>query len=236
MPRPGRVDRNPIVSILIVEDELRVRAFISRGLTEEGFRVRECVDGAHAQELMRHERFALIILDWMLPGMSGLDVLRALRAKQDMTPILMLTAKDAVADRISALNAGADDYLIKPFAFDELLARLRAILRRVDNRATPLLSHADLTLDPSTRKVVRAGVEIPLTAREYALLQFLLEHAGEVVSRTRIVQAVWEHDFETFSNVVEVYIRYLRAKVDTPFPTKLIHTVRGVGYVLRSRA
>ena len=222
------------MSILIVEDELRVRAFISRGLTEEGFRIRECVDGAKAQELLHHEHFDLILLDWMLPGLPGLDLLRALRGRRDTTPILMLTARDAVADRIAALNAGADDYLVKPFAFEELLARIRAILRRVSNRASPLLSHADLTLDPVTRKVERAGVDISLTAREYALLQFLLEHAGEVVSRTRIVQAVWDHDFETFSNVVEVYIRYLRAKVDEPFGVKLIHTVRGVGYVLRS--
>jgi DNA-binding response OmpR family regulator len=222
------------MSILIVEDELRVRAFVARGLTEEGFHIRECVDSEQAQELLRHEHFDLILLDWMLPGLSGLDLLRALRGRRDTTPLLMLTAKDAVADRIAALNAGADDYLVKPFAFEELLARVRAILRRVSNRASPILSHADLTLDPVTRKVERAGVKISLTAREYALLQFLLEHAGEVVSRTRIVQAVWDHDFETFTNVVEVYIRYLRAKVDEPFGAKLIHTVRGVGYVLRS--
>jgi DNA-binding response OmpR family regulator len=222
------------MSILVVEDELRVRAFITRGLTEEGFRIRECVDGTQAQELLRHEHFDLILLDWMLPGLPGLDLLQALRGRRDTTPILMLTARDAIADRIAALNAGADDYLVKPFAFEELLARIRAILRRVSNRASPLLSYADLTMDPVTRKVERAGVAISLTAREYALLQFLLEHAGEVVSRTRIVQAVWDHDFETFSNVVEVYIRYLRAKVDEPFGVKLIHTVRGVGYVLRS--
>jgi two-component system copper resistance phosphate regulon response regulator CusR len=221
------------MSILIVEDELRVRAFLARGLTEEGFRVRESAEGVEASELLRHERFELVLLDWMLPGMPGLDVLRGMRARRDITPVIMLTARDAVADRIAALNAGADDYLVKPFAFEELLARIRAVLRRVSGRASPLLSHADLTLDPLTRKVVRAGVELSLTAREYALLQFLLEHAGEVVSRTRIVQAVWDHDFETFSNVVEVYIRYLRAKVDEPFGVKLIHTVRGVGYVLR---
>ncbi|MFL5358688.1 response regulator [Archangium sp.] len=221
------------MSILIVEDELRVRAFLARGLTEEGFRVRESAEGVEAAELLRHERFELVLLDWMLPGMPGLDVLRGMRARRDITPVIMLTARDEVADRIAALNAGADDYLVKPFAFEELLARIRAVLRRVSGRASPLLSHADLTLDPLTRKVVRAGVELSLTAREYALLQFLLEHAGEVVSRTRIVQTVWDHDFETFSNVVEVYIRYLRAKVDEPFGVKLIHTVRGVGYVLR---
>ncbi|WP_224364143.1 response regulator [Hyalangium versicolor] len=224
------------MSILIVEDELRVRAFITRGLAEEGFRVRECADALQAQDLLRNERFELILLDWMLAGVSGFDLLQGLRARRDVTPVLMLTARDAVADRIAALNAGADDYLVKPFSFDELLARVRAILRRVAGRASPLLSHADLTLDPVTRKVVRAGQELSLTAREYALLQFLLEHAGEVVSRTRIVQAVWDHDFETFSNVVEVYIRYLRAKVDEPFETRLIHTVRGVGYVLRSHS
>lgn len=221
------------MSILIVEDELRVRAFLSRGLTEEGFRVRESADGVEASELLRHERFDLVLLDWMLPGMPGLDLLRGMRARRDITPVIMLTARDAVTDRIAALNAGADDYLVKPFSFEELLARIRAVLRRASGRASPLLSHADLTLDPLTRKVVRAGVELSLTSREYALLQFLLEHAGEAVSRTRIVQAVWDHDFETFSNVVEVYIRYLRAKVDEPFGVKLIHTVRGVGYMLR---
>lgn len=224
------------MSILIVEDELRVRAFIARGLEEEGFRVRECANGLEAQEFLRIERFDLVILDWMLPGLPGVDVLRAMRAQDDNTPVIMLTAKDAVADRILALNAGADDYLVKPFSFEELLARIRAILRRVDQRGGPLLSHADLTLDPTTRRVTRADVDLVLTAREFALLQFLLQHAGEVVSRTRIVQAVWDHDFETFSNVVEVYIRYLRAKVDVPFNDKLIHTVRGVGYVLQSRS
>ncbi|MCY1043624.1 response regulator transcription factor [Corallococcus sp. bb12-1] len=222
--------------ILIVEDELRVRSFIARGLTEEGFRVRESKDGANAQELLRSERFDLVILDWRAPGLSGMDLLQSMRAKQDLTPVVMLTARDAVTDRVSALNAGADDSLVKPFAFEELLARVRAVLRRVDHRASHYLTHADLSLDPTGRRVVRAGVELTLTAREYALLKFLMEHAGEVVSRTRIVQAVWGHDFETFSNVVEVYIRYLRAKVDRPFGVRLIHTVRGVGYVLRGRA
>ena len=222
------------MSILIVEDELRVRAFIMRGLAEEGFRVRECADGSQARALLNQERFELILLDWMLPGVSGMELIQELRARRDITPVIMLTARDVVSDRVAALNAGADDYLIKPFAFEELLARVRAVMRRVTSRSTPRLSYADLVLDPITRRVNRAGVEISLTTREYSLLQFLLEHAGDVVSRTRIVQAVWDHDFETFSNVVEVYIRYLRAKVDDPFPTRLIHTVRGVGYVLRS--
>ena len=222
------------MAILVVEDALRVRAFMARGLGEEGFTVRECADGKAALDLLDGGRFELVVLDWMLPGASGLEVLRARRAAGDVTPIVLVTARDAVADRIEALNAGADDYLVKPFAFDELVARVRAVLRRAGGRASPLLRCDDLTLDPATRKVVRAGVDLRLTAREFALLQFLLEHAGEVVSRTRIVEAVWDHDFETFSNVVEVYVRYLRAKVDEPFGKKLIHTVRGVGYSLRA--
>jgi two-component system copper resistance phosphate regulon response regulator CusR len=145
----------------------------------------------------------------------------------------MLTARDALEDRVAALDAGADDYLVKPFHFEELLARIRSVLRRVAGRASPVLSCADLALDPAAHRVTRAGREVRLTAREFALLQFLLQHAGEVVSRTRIAAAVWEHDFDTFSNVVEVYVRYLRAKVDEPFDRPLIHTVRGAGYVLR---
>jgi two-component system copper resistance phosphate regulon response regulator CusR len=157
-----------------------------------------------------------------------------MRARQDSTPVIMLTARDAVTDRTAALNAGADDYMVKPFAFDELLARVRAVLRRAAGRASAVLRYDDLSLDPATRRVQRAGRDVRLTAREFALLQFLLEHAGEVISRARIVETVWEHDYETFSNVVEVYVRYLRAKIDDPFPRKLIHTVRGVGYSLRS--
>jgi len=159
-----------------------------------------------------------------------------MRRLGQQTPVLFLTARDAIEDRVKGLELGADDYLVKPFAFEELLARVRAVLRRASGRASGILSCADLTLDPATRKVVRQGKEIRLTAREFALLQFLLEHAGEVVSRSRIVEAVWEHDFETFSNVVEVYIRYLRAKIDEPFPRKLIQTVRGVGYSLRDES
>jgi two-component system, OmpR family, copper resistance phosphate regulon response regulator CusR len=145
----------------------------------------------------------------------------------------VLTARDAVEDRVAALDAGADDYLVKPFHFEELLARVRAVLRRAASRANPVLSCADLVLDPVTRRVTRGGRPVRLTAREFALLQFLLQHAGEVVSRTRIAAAVWDHDFDTFSNVVEVYIRYLRAKLDEPSERPLIHTVRGAGYVLR---
>jgi two-component system copper resistance phosphate regulon response regulator CusR len=220
--------------LLLAEDERRVRAFIARGLSEEGFQVRESADGLETRALLESDRFDLLLLDWMLPALSGLDLLRSMRARQDSTPVIMLTARDAVTDRTAALNAGADDYMVKPFAFDELLARVRAVLRRAAGRASGVLRYDDLSLDPATRRVQRAGRDVRLTAREFALLQFLLEHAGEVISRARIVETVWEHDYETFSNVVEVYVRYLRAKIDDPFPRKLIHTVRGVGYTLRS--
>ena len=222
------------MAVLVVEDERRVRAFVCRGLTEEGFAVRQAATGTEALALLGSEHFDLVLLDWMLPGHNGLEVLTTLRARGDMSPVVMVTARDELADRIAVLNAGADDYLTKPFHFEELLARIRAVLRRTQGRAETTLRFADLELDPVRRRVSRAGRQLSLTAREFALLQFLLGEAGKVVSRTRIVEAVWDHDFETFSNVVEVYIRYLRAKVDEPFPTKLIHTVRGVGYVLRS--
>jgi two-component system copper resistance phosphate regulon response regulator CusR len=218
--------------ILVVEDERRVRGFISRGLSEEGFLLREAADGAQAEAFLLDSRVDLVLLDWMLPGKSGLQVLGELRARGDVTPVIMLTARDTVAERVEALNAGADDYLVKPFSFEELLARVRAVLRRVGARAADVLRYEDLLLEPRTRRVSRAGREVQLTAREFALLQFFLEHPGEVLSRTRIVEAVWEHDFDTFSNVVDVYVRYLRQKVDEPFGKRLLHTVRGAGYRL----
>ena len=221
------------MQLLIAEDERRVLDFISRGLEEEGFLVHQAATGEAALALLCAERFDLALLDWMLPGRSGFEVLQALRARGDPTPVLMLTARDAVADCALALNAGADDYLVKPFAFEELLARIRAVLRRAGGRAHPQLRYEDLVLDPAMRRVTRAGHELRLTVKEYALLQFLLENAGRVVSRTRILEAVWEQELENYSNVVEVYARYLRAKVDAPFPVKLIQTVRGVGYSLR---
>ncbi|MFY0579954.1 response regulator transcription factor [Cystobacter fuscus] len=218
--------------ILVVEDERRVRGFISRGLSEEGFQLREAEDGAHALGFLRDSRVDLVLLDWMLPGKSGLQVLSELRAQGDVTPVIMLTARDMVDDRVQALNAGADDYLVKPFSFEELLARVRAVLRRVGMRAADVLRYEDLVLEPRSRRVSRAGQEVRLTAREFALLQFFLEHPEEVLSRTRIVEGVWEHDFDTFSNVVDVYVRYLRQKVDEPFGKRLLHTVRGAGYRL----
>jgi two-component system copper resistance phosphate regulon response regulator CusR len=221
------------MAVLVVEDELRVRSFLERGLAEEGLPVRACRDAAEADAALAAGEVDLVLLDWMLPGESGLELLRRWRARADVTPVIMLTARDALEDRVGALDAGADDYVVKPFQFEELLARVRAVLRRAAGRAAPVLSCADLVLDPLSRRVTRGVRAVRLTAREFALLQFLLQHAGEVVSRTRIAAAVWEHDFDTFSNVVEVYIRYLRAKIDAPSDRPLIHTVRGAGYVLR---
>jgi two-component system copper resistance phosphate regulon response regulator CusR len=223
------------VLLLLAEDERRVRAFLARGLVEEGFQVHEAGDGVEALTVLERDPVDLVVLDWMLPRLSGLDLVRQMRARRKVTPVIMVTARDAVPDRTAALNAGADDYLVKPFAFEELLARVRAVLRRASGkRASAILAYEDLSLDLATRKVQRGGTDIRLTAREFRLLQFLLEHAGEVVSRSRIVEAVWEHDYETCSNVVEVYVRYLRAKIDEPFARRLIQTVRGIGYSLRS--
>jgi len=221
------------MALLVAEDERRVRAFVARGLREEGFQVHEAADGRTALDFLAQDSIDLALLDWMLPGVSGIDVLRRTRESGDVTPVIMFTARDAVADRTLALNQGADDFIVKPFAFEELLARVRAVLRRSAGRPNPVLACADLALEPARHTARRGQHELRLTAREFSLLQFLLEHQGEVVSRSRIVEAVWEHDYETFSNVVEVYIRYLRIKIDDPFAKKLIHTVRGVGYVLR---
>ena len=221
------------MAILIVEDDARVRSFLERGLAEEGHAVRATATSPAADQALAEGGVEAVLLDWMLPGESGLALLRRWRARGDVTPVIMLTARDALEDRVAALDGGADDYLVKPFQFEELLARLRAVLRRAAGRASPALACADLVLDPASHRVTRAGRPIRLTAREFALLQFLLQHAGEVVSRTRIAAAVWDHDFDTASNVVEVYVRYLRGKIDEPFGRPLLHTVRGAGYVLR---
>jgi two-component system copper resistance phosphate regulon response regulator CusR len=224
------------MAILIVEDEQRVRSFIERGLTEEGFAVQGCADGTDASKKLTEGGIDLVLLDWMLPGASGLELLKGWRNAGISTPVVMLTARDALDDRVAALNSGADDYVMKPFAFEELLARTKAVLRRMDvpegKRDQPLRC-ADLEMEPRSFRVVRAGQSIRVTAREFSLLRYLMEHAGEVLSRTRIGNDVWKADFDPESNVVEVYIRYLRAKIDDPFPRPLIHTIRGAGYVLR---
>jgi two-component system copper resistance phosphate regulon response regulator CusR len=222
--------------ILVAEDEPRVRAAICRGFREEGFAVIEAEDGQAALDRVGTEHPDLLVLDWMLPKASGLEVLRTLRRAKSQLPVLMLTVRDEVRDRAQALNEGADDYLLKPFAFEELLARARAILRRSQGQTASALSCADLLVDRAARSVLRSGTVIRLTEREYRLLVFLLEQRGAVVSRAAIESAVWGEELEGASNIVDVYIRYLRQKIDAPFSPKLIHTVRGVGYALREGA
>jgi len=222
--------------ILVVDDEPAVQSALSRAFSLEDYDVSQAMDGREALERLSEAPYEVVILDISMPHVDGLEVCRRLREGGDRTPVLMLTAREEIDDRVLGLDAGADDYLVKPFAFEELLARIRAVLRRAGGRAHPQLRYEDLVLDPAMRRVTRAGHELRLTVKEYALLQFLLENAGRVVSRTRILEAVWEQELENYSNVVEVYIRYLRAKVDAPFPVKLIQTVRGVGYSLRKES
>ncbi len=193
-------------------------------------------DGAEALYLSAIDSFDCFVLDVNLPEIDGFELCRRLRAHHVGAPILMLTARDDVADRVAGLDAGADDYLVKPFAFDELLARLRALVRRGSSERPPVLTVGDLSIDPATRIVTRAGETITLSAREYALLEYLAQHAGEVVTRTQILEHVWDVNYMGMSNVVDVYIGYLRSKVDRPFGAPMIHTIRGAGYSLRAPA
>jgi len=223
--------------ILIVEDERKVANFISQGLQEEGHTVEVAKDGEAALDLLRHgPPYDLIVLDVMLPRLDGVAVLRAARAARVTSPVLMLTARDAVADKVTGLDAGADDYLTKPFSFDEFLARVRALLRRVDGRREPILRLADLTLDPATRVVARGQRHIELTTREHALLEYFLRNPGRILTRPMLAEHVWGLDFDPESNVVDVYVGYLRRKIDVPGDARLLHTVRGAGYVLRPDA
>ena len=220
--------------ILVVEDERKVAAFIRQGLVEEGHAVEVAADGDAALDAVADgPPFDLVVLDVMLPKRDGLQVLRALRASRMQAPVLLLTARDGVADKVAGLDAGADDYLVKPFAFEELLARVRALLRRGHGGAAPVLRLADLSLDPATRIVTRGRRRISLTAREYALLEYLLRNAGRVLTRPMITQHVWGMDFDPESNIVDVYVGYLRRKIDADGETRLVQTVRGAGYSLR---
>ncbi len=220
--------------ILVVEDERRVAAFIKRGLEEEGYAVDVAYDGEEALDWAAVVDYDLIVLDVLLPKKDGIQVCRALRDRGDKTPILMLTARDAVEDRVRGLDSGADDYLVKPFAFQELLARLRALLRRGGEAKTSRLQVGDLVLNTLTRQATRGDKVIELTAREYTLLEFLMRHPRQVLSRTQIADHVWSYDFLTTSNVVDVYIGYLRRKIDDGFEVKLIQTVRGMGYKIEA--
>ena len=219
--------------ILVVEDDRQLAQFVAKGLRESGCAVDVAYDGVDGAHLGRTEAYDAIVLDIMLPKQSGFGVIRELRRAGVDVPILCLTARDSVEDRVMGLDLGADDYLVKPFHFAELLARLHALQRRSPKMAPAELRCQDLVLDPSTRMVSRAGTPISLTAKEFNLLECLMRRAGTVVTRTAIIENVWDMNFDSLANVVEVYINRLRAKVDRPFCGKLIHTVRGVGYVMK---
>lgn len=222
--------------ILIIEDEEPILQFLQRGLTYEGYSVETAPDGREGLVRARMRPPSLVILDWMLPGLDGLEVCQRLRAAGNV-PILMLTAKDTVADRVEGLDAGADDYLVKPFEFDELLARIRALLRRSKPEGVPeVLTFSDLKLDTGTHQVFRSAREIQLTAKEFDLLEIFMRHPRQVLTRDVIYDRVWGYDFGGESNIIEVYVRYLRQKTEMADEPRLIHTVRGVGYVLREQA
>ena len=219
--------------VLVVEDAAKMAGLLKRGLEEEGYAVDTAGDGREALWLATENPYDAIVLDVMLPDLGGFEVCRRLREAGRWSPVLMLTARDAVPDRVEGLDAGADDYLTKPFSFAELLARVRALVRRGTAERPPVLAAGDLTLDPATRRVARGDASIELTAKEFALLEFLMRYPGEVLSRTRLIEHVWDFAYEGDSNVVDVYVRYLREKVDRPFGTDSIETVRGAGYRLR---
>lgn len=221
------------MKILIVEDEKKVASFIKRGLEDDNYQVTLSHDGADGLKRAVSGDFDLIILDCMLPKKDGLTVLHELRDAGNQIPVLMLTAKAETADVVSGLDAGADDYLVKPFAFAELQARVRALIRRSEQDRGAEIRFADLRLDPVNHKVWRGQTEIVLTAKEYNLLAYMVRNAGNVLTRANIADNCWEYPFETFTNIIDVYINYLRKKVDGKFPTKLIHTVRGQGYILK---
>ena len=218
--------------VLVVEDEVKMARALRRGLEQEGYSVELSLDGNDAMSRAREREFDAIVLDVMIPGVDGFTVCRDLRQEGNWAPVLMLTARDAVEDRIRGLDAGADDYLVKPFAFGELLARLRALVRRDPAPRPPELEFGGVHLDPASRRVTRDGVPVDLSAREFSLLEFLMRHPGEVLPRSRILEHVWDYNYDHFSNVVDVYVGYLRRKLEQPFGRPLIRTVRGVGYAV----
>lgn len=222
--------------VLIVEDEKRMAALLKKGLEEENHSVTLAHDGPAGLEMAELYEFDAIVLDIMLPGLDGFEVARRLRRNGNPTPILILTARDAVPDVVKGLDVGADDYLTKPFAFDEFMARLRSVARRGHSPRPARLQVADLTLDPATRQIFRGSQEIQLTPTEYRLLDFLIRRAGRVVSRNTIIEAVWGFDQEIEENTLDAFVRLLRTKVDREFKHKLIHTVRGVGYTVRANS
>ncbi len=219
--------------ILVVEDEKKVSTFIQRGLEEEGFTVDLAFDGEegiHKAEVLAYD---VILMDVMLPKMDGLAAIKALRDKAIQTPVLCLTARDSVDDKVTGLDIGADDYLAKPFAFVELVARCRALIRRGSNDRGAEIFFADLRLDPVAHKVWRAGDEITLTSKEYALMEYFIRNPNRVLTRLMIAENVWDYSFDSFTNIIDVYVNYLRNKIDQKYDKKLIHTVRGKGYTLK---
>jgi two-component system OmpR family response regulator len=220
--------------VLIVEDEVKMAGLLRRGLREDGIAADVAGKGEDALWMAGATAYDAIVLDVMLPGVDGFEVCRRLRADGVRAPVLMLTARDAIDDRVRGLDTGADDYLVKPFSFAELAARLRALARRGPVERPPVLGVGDLTLDPATRRVSRGEVEIALSAREFALLETLMRHPGQVLDRLQLLEHVWDGEYENRSNVIDVYVRYLREKVDRPFGLESIETVRGAGYRLRA--
>ncbi len=222
------------MKILLVEDEEKVRNFVTRGLKAEGFSVDEAVDGKSGLEFTAHYGYDLVIMDIMLPNMSGTELLKLIRGKGQQVPVLMLTARDSISEKVEHFNAGADDYLTKPFAFAELQVRVKSLLKRGNLFSDNLISIGDLEINRPSRQVKRAGKKIELSTKEYGLLEYLAINSGRVLSRTMIIEHVWDQSFEGLTNIVDVYIRQLRSKIDDDHNHKLIRTVRGIGYSLNS--
>ena len=219
--------------LLVIEDEQKVASFIKQGLEEEGYAVDHAADGASGLQMALEGLHDVIVLDVMLPKLDGLSVLQQLRQETITTPVLLLTVRATIEDKVLGLDAGADDYLTKPFAFEEFVARVRALLRRRVETAPPILQVADLALDPARRVVSRGDQKIDLTPREFTLLDYFMRNPGRVLTRTMIANRVWDYTFDSTTNVIDVYVNYLRKKIDTGHDTKLLHTVRGVGYVMK---
>lgn len=229
----GNAERIMFMRILVVEDERDLNRVISKRLEKEGYCVDSCFDGEEALDYIDAGEFDAVILDIMMPKMNGLDVVKNIRARKIDIPVLFLTAKDAVSDRVAGLDAGAEDYMVKPFAFEELLARIRVMVRKQAGKTTNVFDIGDLTVDIASRRVWRGKEMINLSAKEFDILEYLVRNKGIVLSREKIENHVWNFDYSGGTNVIDVYIRYLRKKIDDPYEKKLIHTIRGKGYVLR---
>lgn len=221
--------------ILVAEDERDMNRIICRKLKAEGYGVDSCFDGGETLDYINMTSYDLILLDIMMPVKNGYEVLKEIRKNGNKTPVLFLTAKDAVEDKVNGLNLGADDYIVKPFHFEELMARIRAVIRRNYGETTNILKIADLTLNTASHSVQRGGKDIELSAKEFAILEYMMQNKGIVLTREKLEEHIWNYEYQGASNMIDVYIRYIRLKVDKDFETKLIHTVRGVGYVLKEK-